>query len=191
MARSHKETSHKIERTLTKISPQIFGGAYFLNSIGPKIESIVNDRLTPLWVARKQITRDLAAAQSLAEVHAVFRAQHGFGNFMAAQVVVDLKHTPRFDENRFSDWWVWAASGPGSKRGLNRICGRPVNAPWKEAEWLRWLHELQAALAPMLAEAGMPRVCSMDTQGVTCEYDKMERVRLGEGRPKQRYNGGA
>jgi hypothetical protein len=174
-------------------SRQIFGGAYFLNSIGPKIQSVLNDRLTPLWADRKLITEQLNRASTLAEIHAIFKARHGFGSFMAAQIVADLKYLPRnlpTANGHMGDWWSWAASGPGSKRGLNRLCGRPVNAPWRETEWHEKLLELQAALAPRLKAAGMPPMHAQDVQGIgCCEWDKHERARLGEGRPKQKYPG--
>lgn len=186
MARSHKETPHKILRVQTKITPQIFGGAYFLNSIGPKIESIMFDRLTPLWKNRDKITTQLQCADSLSDLYEVFREQHGFGSFMAAQVVADIKYLPMWAS--MSDWWTWAASGPGSKRGLNRLVGRPINAPWRETEWLAKLTELCEALEPLLAKAGMPPMHAQDVQGIgCCEWDKYCRAKLGEGRPKTKY----
>lgn len=190
MARSHKETPHKIELIQTQMSCQVFGGAYFLNSIGPKIESIVNDRLNVLWKRRHWISALLGdQVVRLSRVYDVLRAEYGFGSFMAAQVVADLKYTPRFNESRMQDWWTFAAPGPGSKRGLNRLCGRPVNAPWKDAEWQAALCELQTKLNTKLGLAN--RLHAQDVQGVAgCEWDKYERVRLGEGRPKVKYPGG-
>lgn len=165
---------------------QVFGGAYFLNSSGPKIESIVNDRLNVLWAARVSINMKLSCAQTLSQAYDVLKAQYGFGSFMAAQVVADLKYTPRFSEDRMPDWWTWAAPGPGSKRGLNRLCGRPVNAPWRDNDWHAALLELQMKLNAKL----VGRLHAQDVQGIACcEWDKHERVRLGEGRPKARYNG--
>jgi hypothetical protein len=165
-------------------SRQLFGGAYFLNSIGPKIQSVVNDRLTVLWNNRDYICKMLEQARTLVDVYAVFKAQYGFGSFMAAQVVADLKYTPRF--LNASDWWSWAAPGPGSKRGLNRLCGRTVNAPWKETEWRAALYELQTKLNAKLDSP----LHAQDVQGIACcEWDKMERVRLGEGRSKTKYLG--
>ncbi|RMD60342.1 hypothetical protein D6833_09890, partial [Candidatus Parcubacteria bacterium] len=109
-------------------------------------------------------------------------AQEGFGSFLAAQVVADIKH---FGEWRKApDWWTFAASGPGSRRGLNRVCGRPVNAPWKEEEWKATLDELHEHIY----EVGGRQLDAQNLQNCLCEFDKYERARLGEGRPKQRYN---
>lgn len=164
---------------------QIFGGAYFLNSVGPKIESIVNDRLTPLWDNYESITTLLYQAQTLKEVYEVLLQQHGFGSFMAAQVVADLKYTPHF--KKMKDWWSWAAPGPGSMRGMARVNGIRVTAN----HWLDALGQLQTLINPLVSKAGMPRLHAQDLQSWLCEFDKFERVRLGEGRPKQKYNGGA
>lgn len=187
--KSHKGMAYKIERVKRSYKPQVFGGAYFLNSIGPKIESIVFDRLDPLWKRRKEISEQVRNCETLAELYEVFKAQHGFGSFMAAQIVADLKYTPRFE--LAPDWWSWAASGPGSKRGLNRLCDRPVNAPWKEEEWHENLLELQRKVNAELEKIGIPKLHAQDVQGICCcEWDKYERARLGEGRPKTKYAGG-
>lgn len=169
---------------------QVFGGAYFLNSIGPKIESIVNDRLTPLWEKRKEITDSLGRALTLQQMYEVFHSQFGFGSFMAGQIVADLKYVGRY--RTFADWETWAVSGPGSKRGLNRHCGLPVNSPWRESVWHATLLTLRERINHVLVhEYGWEPLHAQDIQGIACcEYDKMERARLGEGRPKTKYNGG-
>jgi hypothetical protein len=179
----NKIAGKKVVRSQTQMSGQVFGGAYFLNSIGPKIESIVNDRLKPLWENREVITAHLGACELLEEVYQVFRAQHGFGSFMAAQIVADLKYTPQF--RNVKDWMTFAAPGPGSKRGLNRLCGRPINAPWKDSVWLETLHEFQKKLNKEIN----PPLHAQDVQGIFCETDKYLRVKNGEGRPKARYAG--
>jgi hypothetical protein len=41
----------------------------------------------------------------------------------------------------------------------------------------------------MFKKARMPQLHAQDLQNCLCEFDKYERVRLGEGRPKAKYNG--
>jgi hypothetical protein len=53
---------------------------------------------------------------------------------------------------------------------------------WREA--LRRLHE---AIAPELERIGVGRLSAQDLQNCLCEFDKFERVRLGEGKPKRRF----
>lgn len=183
---------------------QVFGGAYFLNSIGPKIPSIVNDRLNVLWKNRKVITQNLSRVKTLHDAYEVLKAQFGFGTFMAAQVIADIKHTAQFSAGRMLDWWTWAASGPGSRRGMARLLDRPLKttvinykrgperrlrASWKEDEWFENLQTLHGHIALLVDRAGMPALHAQDLQGWLCEFDKYERCRLGEGRPKQKYAG--
>ena len=177
-----KKLKARLER-----SEQVFTGAYFINSIGPKIESVVFDRLDKLWNNRKVIDKKLSKCTDLAQLYEVFISQFGFGTFMAGQVIADLKHVDRW--RSVPDWEVWAISGPGSRRGLNRVCERELKQPWNEREWLSTLYGLGRSLKPKLEQAGMPPIHAQDLQGCLCEFDKYERVRLGEGKPRSSYPG--
>lgn len=110
---------------------------------------------------------------------------YGVGSFLGAQIIADTKHVEPLKSA--SDWWTFAASGPGSQRGLNRYLGRPVNSPWKEQDWRSELARLQAAITPELEALGLPKLDGQNVNNCCCEFDKYERARLGEGRPKQRY----
>jgi hypothetical protein len=169
---------------------QVFSGAYIVSTNGhamDKAEYLATRVLQPLWDARKAAPQPGVA--TLAALQAWLTRFDGLGSFMAAQVVADIKYQSGW--RNAADWATFAASGPGSKRGLNRVMGRPVDAPWREAEWHARLTELTAALAPMLAKAGMPPMHAQDVQNCNCEFDKYERVRLGEGKPRSTYPGGA
>lgn len=124
----------------------------------------------------------------LEEAWRQFQEPHyvGWGPFMAYQVVVDWRWTRYL--YRADDIQTWAALGPGSRRGLNRLHGRPVNTPLSQEQGctemvdLRHTLERPGLLAPWL---DLPDLS--DVQNCLCEYDKYERVRLGEGRPRARY----
>jgi 5-hmdU DNA kinase-like protein len=133
--------------------------------------------LNPLWHARD--TYRPHSHDTLQSFYERLAAVPFMGSFYAAQVVADLKYVGRL--RRASDWWDFAAPGPGSERGLNRILGRPTGAPWKENSWVKHLHLLRKEIAPALAEAGFPRIHAQDIQNCLCEFDKYERIRLGEG----------
>ena len=108
----------------------------------------------------------------------------GWGPFMAYQVVVDLRHS-RYLRGA-SDIQDWAALGPGSRRGLNRLAGRPVDYPLKQADGLeemRCIHRRQDEWrAPWV-----PPIDLSDIQNCLCEVDKYLRVKTGEGKPRSKY----
>jgi hypothetical protein len=173
---------------------KVFSGAYIVSTNGHKMDKLqyLAERvLDPLWDARKNLTGVLNMKSghcSLAAFHNELMQFDGLGSFMAAQVIADLKYTAPLSSA--PDWCTWAASGPGSRRGLNRVLGRPVDTPWREAAWLGQLHTLHLEIEPMLRKEKMPRLHAQDLQNCLCEFDKYERTRLGEGRPRSTYPGG-
>lgn len=120
----------------------------------------------------------------------------GWGPFMAYEVVTDLRHT-RYLRNA-TDIWTWANAGPGAIRGLNRLYGRDLAAkPRPEqtnAEMLQLMTELNVYDEPGFnATFGEPRDVNprfemRDIEHTLCEADKYERVRLGEGKMRSKYD---
>lgn len=149
-----------------------------------------------LWEDREEWKRVLSpppasssADPTLQSVWEKFQQPHyiGWGPFMAYQVVVDLRHT-RYLRGA-SDIQEWAALGPGSRRGLNRLAGRPVDYPLKQDDGLiemKALHQSQDAWrAPWV-----PPIDLSDIQNCLCEVDKYLRVKNGEGKPRAKYVNG-
>lgn len=120
----------------------------------------------------------------------------GWGPFMAYEVVTDLRHT-RYLRNA-PDIWTWANAGPGAIRGLNRLYGRDLAAkPRPEqtnAEMLKLMIELNDLDEPGFnATFGEPcdvnpRFEMRDIEHSLCEADKYERVCLGEGKMRSKYD---
>ena len=159
-----------------------FNAAYIVSTNGvamEKVDYIIDCVLMPLWVAKDMRP---TSGISLASYHERLMKFDGLGSFIAAQVVGDLKYMAPLTQA--PDWWTWAASGPGSRRGLNRILNLEINSSWSEPVWLNVLTELRAALLPMLRDMELH---AQDLQNCLCEFDKYERARTGEGRPKQLY----
>ena len=185
----------------------VFNAAYIVSTNGismDKVEYIAKLVLTPIWKAREKITPIIRnetlgtiPPPTLAQVHTTLTHFNGLGSFLAAQVIADLKYVEPLKSA--VDWWTWAASGPGSRRGLNRICHHDVQDGWNEATWLAQLQELQKQINSLIQntltvnrnQRILSPVHAQDLQNCLCEWDKYERVRLGQGRPKQKYNGGA
>jgi hypothetical protein len=162
---------------------QVFTGAYIIPSAGPKIKYIADEVLTPVWEDRENIRP--FKGDTLNNFFERLQMHNGFGSFMAAQVVADIKYVEPLASAE--DWWTFASSGPGSRRGLNRVCGKDVDHSWTEEKWRLKLAELQKEIDPLVKNAGMPRLHAQDLQNCLCEFDKYERVRLGEGRPRSKY----
>ena len=168
---------------------KVFTGAYMVRAEprfnGSKAEYLAGHVLTPMWQERERLRR--IATGTLADAHRMLMNCRDMGSFMAAQVIADLKYVEPL--RNASDWWSWAASGPGSRRGLNRMLSRAVDASWSEDNWLRSLQALHAEISPLLLASRMRRMHAQDLQNCLCEFDKYERVRLGEGKPRSRYPG--
>lgn len=108
----------------------------------------------------------------------------GWGGFLAYEVATDLRHT-RYLCNA-PDIMTWANAGPGAKRGLNRIFGRPLTKALSQQqalEEMRWLLKI----SPEYLGPHMPALEMRDVEHSLCETDKYLRVKLGEGRPRSKY----
>ena len=144
--------------------------------------------LQPLWDDRDSINRDIRKAKSLEEVHTMLKTYNGLASFMAAQVVADLKHYSRF--MLLPDHLSFAAPGPGSKRGMNRILGRETQASMSDTLWTSYMSQLYPYMSSWAEREGLPPLDAQDLQNCLCEYDKYMRAKTGEGTPKQKYQGG-
>lgn len=159
-------------------------GAYVVSTNGVKMdkaEYIVNRVLSPLWIQRRSLRPELD--EPLRCYADKLMACNGFSGFMTGQVIADLKYGHQL--RGAVDWETWAISGPGSRRGLNRVLGRPISQPWKEDEWRKELHDLWLTTLDVLPI----KMHCQDLQNCLCEMDKFERVLHGEGRPRSKYPG--
>lgn len=164
-----------------------FNAAYIVSTNGMpgcKVEYLIRFVLGPMWKARAKIRPQ--PGDTLADFHGRLCEYQGMGSFMAAQVVADVKYTATMGVA--ADWHTWAASGPGSRRGLNRVMGLPWTAPWGEARWHATLLELRAATLKKLPKH-LQDLHAQDIQNCLCEFDKYRRAQVGDGLPKQYYNG--
>lgn len=157
----------------------IFNGAYMVrgNDGIDKIECVIDHYVKRL--ARIEIDRD-----SMEETWKNLLPSYGMGSFMAGQIVSDLRWAVT---GEWEDCQRWAPMGPGSQRGMNRLLGRPVKSPNKQPQFLTELTWMIGELKKKLACSITDRLEAIDYQNCLCEFDKYERVRLGEGRPKQLY----
>ena len=106
------------------------------------------------------------------------------GPFFAGQIVADLKHVQL---RAAEDWWTFAVSGPGSRRGLDRICGRSPRKYWhadydrQEELWYPVFREFYDLVRDPIHEATGLLLDAQNMQNALCEYDKFCRLKNGEG----------
>lgn len=169
---------------------RVFNPAYIVSTSGramDKLDYVIDLVLTPAWEDREYIRP--TKQDSLTSFAGRLLRLNGLKGFMTGQVVADMKYAPVL--RKAHDWQTWAISGPGSRRGLNRLVGRDPDATWKEPEWRSTLTELQVAVNAELKKLGHPLypLHAQDLQNCLCETDKYLRAKLGEGKPKQNYPG--
>lgn len=124
--------------------------------------------------------------RSCRRVWEILRECDYLGSFLAGQITADWTYTSLLSEA--SDLYSWAAPGPGSIRGYNRVLGiTPLNKKPKEEDWLQnlqlWRKEIIAKLG-----SGYENLDLQSCQNSLCEYDKWARVKKQQGRPRALYH---
>lgn len=168
---------------------RVFTGAYIIPTLGksaPKHEVVCNDVLTPLWTLKDDLASLAQDTQSWERVGRRMMSMPGFGGtgFMTKEVLQDVLHTPVLWNAK--DRNTWCPAGPGARRGLNRLYGRALAARITEEHLLAEMISLFAK-APFCLPDFMPELELHDIQFQLCEFDKYERARLGQGRPRSKY----
>jgi len=108
------------------------------------------------------------------------------GDFMAYEIVTDLRHTPLL--NKAPDIMTWANPGPGAMRGLNRLLGRDLKFKQPKAKFIEEMRQLLFLSEDReLWPAEWPSLEMRDIEHSLCELDKYMRVKTGEGAPRQRF----
>lgn len=175
---------NKVLKGRAVLGEKNFNAAYIVSTNGRamnKVDYVIGLVLTPLWKHREHLSNFISRQECLGPVHQLLCEQNGMASFMAAQVVADLKYA---QPERWSDFHTFVASGPGSKRGLNRLLGRDKDAPMPEALFRATLLRLRDATN---ARTRMEPITAQDIQNCLCEFDKYQRAATGDGEPKQLY----
>lgn len=169
-----------------------------------------------LWIveqARQRLPATVArpgALASMQSLHERLVTYPYLGGFTAYEIVSDLRHTAVGRD--WPDIMTWAHAGPGAVRGLHRVHGRDHKKPLPQAQGLAEMRELlelsrddghwpqlstffgpgrdtyvQKIEHGVPAPGEWPRWEMREVEHTLCEFDKMERVRLGQGRPRGVY----
>jgi hypothetical protein len=138
--------------------------------------------LGPMYRDREQLRP--RQGDTVQAVHNRLCRCHGVGGFLSAQIIADIKIVEPL--NTASDWHTFVASGPGSRKGMSRLCRLPLNNSWNEALWKATLLQLRETLNPLLAPIGL-QLDAQDVQHWLCEYDKYKRAEEAGGKPSRKY----
>jgi hypothetical protein len=168
---------------------KVFTGAYIIPTLGlrqAKHEVVSRVILAAIWNARSQLASTALETRSWRAVAQQLRRLPGFGGtgFMTKEVLQDAMQTPVLRDA--VDRNTWCPAGPGARRGLNRIHQRPLTQRTSDDIALGEMLEL-FEYAQTRLPSFMPALELHDIQFQLCEFDKYERTRLGEGRPKALY----
>ena len=168
----------------------VFTGAFIIRSeFGKgKIDSIV-DLLTKVWEARSGLVTCIRETNSIQLTTQWLTRFPYIGDFMAYEMVTDMRHT-RLLENAV-DIMTWANPGPGAERGLAYLYGEPRMK--KDGTLYQFLHrsEMVPLMKGLLDKSegklgpDFPKMEMRDIEHSLCEVFKYQR-----GFSRQRYPGG-
>lgn len=166
---------------------KVYSGAYIISTHGSKEPKHIYlmKILSEIWKKREKLR--YKENELLEDFHSRLMDCYGVGSFLAAQVIADVKYAGELKKAK--DWWTFAAPGPGSLRGMNRVFNSPTNRSFPKDTWYKNLRKLHEDIFYKIEEAEMVPIHAQDLQNCLCEFDKYERVRLGEGRPRSKYKG--
>jgi len=191
-----KHTKSIIENRL-KNKSKTFTGAYIITNQGikaPKSEVVVDNFLKPIWENKKALEKTATEHLSLQKMHQELSKHRGWGGggFMSYEVVTDLNYTSVLE--KATDKMEWANAGPGAVRGLNRIHNRKLEKALKQdqcniemRDLLLFGKENSYIKSVVLKNININDIDMRTIEHSLCEWDKYERVRLGQGRPRSKY----
>ena len=183
-----KLLTHTAEARM-KAGERVYTGAYMIlagkTKGQPKSEAIAYLFLGDLWKNRDILCAGFDRWKPFIEI---LMEVHGFGGsgFMAKEVTLDTRLTsfwpkPPIDKNQ------WTPVGPGSMRGAARILGHTDKrklSPEETRDVCLDLFLMRHWFLPL----GFVKLELTDIQFQLCEWDKYQRVLLGQGRPRSMYS---
>ena len=172
---------------------RVFTGAHMITGTlgGNKIQQVFGLCLSQLWKNRRELEPKPKDTLEKA-FNRLNKHNPGFGPFISYEVITDLRHTRYL--NGAKDIMMWANPGPGAQRGINRLLGNKVRKtssndrkqypdPHEYIDIMQYVLDTAHGRLPKF----VPTMEMRDVEHSLCEWDKHERARLGEGRPRSRY----
>jgi hypothetical protein len=168
----------------------LFGNAYIMaNSLMegmPKHQFYIDNAFNHVWEHRKSLLHELQVNSTLQYATNRFAKVIGYAHFLGYEMALDMEMLGLITP---TDKFTWANPGPGARRGLNFIFGRPrkYSQPVpKFLEEMQWLfNESVYFLEPHVKEPFDMRCI----ENGLCETSKYASV-LETGRAKRKYHFG-
>lgn len=127
--------------------------------------------------------------ETLEEYHAFLTKFQGIGDFIAYEIVCDLRWSyPLCNAN---DIYSWGNPGPGAVRGLNRLLGRNLKGTPNRRQCLMEMRQILDTLnsSDLLPKDLFPKPLELrDVEGLLCETDKYLRIFNGEGTTRAKFS---
>jgi hypothetical protein len=175
---------------------RVFTNAHMIHSARDmnKCEYMVYHVLDQVWAIRRSI--EPTPIDNLESSFIKLLSQYGFGNFVAYEVITDLRHT-RYLCNA-GDIMTWANPGPGAQRGVCRMAGFTVTTrnyhttpedrkSYPKREGYIAVMKYLLDISPVYMEKWVPPLEMRDIEHSLCEFDKHQRVLYGEGTPRMKF----
>lgn len=170
---------------------QIFTGAYIVTSGGkrdPKHHTIIA-ALDECWKNRDDMAVQIRAYKTMEGAVEILQDIPTIGPFVAYEMACDMRHTRLLQHAR--DVQSWANPGPGAKRGIHRLLfgTKDRRLPLKQSDYVRAMRELYVLITTEKSYPVDPEwpFEMREIEHSLCEFDKYERVRKGEGRPRSKF----
>lgn len=184
---------------------RVFTGAYIITNQGmsePKEQIVCDYFLFELHRLAPRLIDLLHETKSWEKVGRRMMQINGFGGsgFMTKEILLDTTYTgfwgKEFTEDGMSfsrpvDWDTWTPVGPGARRGADRIVRDVTGTPdsnFSESKAFAVIMDLvEMSQYPEFWPPEYGPMAPHDIQFQLCEFDKYERVRTGQGKPRSKY----
>jgi hypothetical protein len=139
----------------------------------------------------------LQSATSSEQIYDILRTAHGFGNFLAYQVTVDLLYPlERYGGKPLLPFTHddWASAGPGAQRGIKMLLAPEVAADTLAV--MRWLRTNQQAEFARLGldfpyrhdhDGNSVPISLANIQNCLCEFHKYVKISNGTGKGRRKF----
>lgn len=169
---------------------KIFTGAHMTTGVAfeDKHESYLR-ACRGAWDNRLQYSQTILDLDTMESAFLSVLSIYMVGKFVAYELVCDFRFTSLLDNA--TDKLTWANMGPGAQRGLRRL-GMPHKNQAEGLESMRKLYRKLNLPYELLSSHVFNAEVPFELREVEhslCEFDKYQRVKRGEGRPRGRYNG--